>query len=74
MGRYSEQISPTLAKTLVKDKKSEVFSKFVSSDMGFWFSYYDKKLHYGRGHLEGTLALNEKGKKYFENNKEKWGF
>lgn len=72
MGRYSRNLSRALAITLVNNKKHPVFSKFVDNKMSFWFRYGDRKLHYGRGHLEGSLTLNKKGKIYYEKNKESW--
>ena len=72
MGHYSKNIPKKIAITLVGNKKHSAFSEFADKEMQFWFSYGDKKLHYGRGHLEGTINLNKKGKFYYEKNKETW--
>jgi len=63
MGYYSDDIPKETAKLLVKNPKHKAFQNPFNR---FWFSEDDKKLHYGKTGLEGTLTLNEKGKRVFK--------
>ena len=71
MGRYSNNISTSTAKTLVVDKKHKAFSNSLND---YWMSYYDSThLHYGVSCLQGEIKLNAKGKLYHKKNKKDFG-
>ena len=72
MGKYSKNINKLIAKKLVNNPKHAAFNKFADPKLTFWFRLGFNKLHYGRGHLEGELTLNAKGRAYYKKNSKKW--
>jgi len=71
MGRYSQNIPLSIAKTLVVNKSHKAFSNSLND---YWMSYDDiMYLHYGLSGLDGEIKLNAKGKLYHKKNKKDFG-